>query len=321
MDIHQLVNNLRLSFTPLSATGYGNLNPTASSALSAAIAQAAPLLALLSLVNVDDNTAPLADPIKATLRTGRKQGARFLVPADAASQTHVYQDLDSSAVWTWAQLASLIGGMNQEEANETLEALAMAAFADDILRVGFRGEFAATNTDPDTYPQGEDVIAGWPALARAADPDGLRVLRDPVVFDPSGTGHYADLDAMAYHLINLLPKDYRNDPRLRVWVGGDLLRVHKQAYLKPGQVRGKEQHLKIADLPVISHQHMAGHYLAVAIPANFQVLTLRHSHRLHAGEIGNSNSWAIRYNRIQSYALGDPTAYAAFDTITLPASE
>lgn len=321
MTIHEQLARLRLSFTPVLAPNYGNLDPTASSALWSAITQAVPLLAQLAIVNVDDCTAPLADPIKSTLRTGRKQGGRFLVPADPASRSHDYQDMDSSAVWTWQQLAKLIGGMTQQQVNETLEALAMAAFGDDILRIGFRGTFAAPNTDPATYPMGEDVTVGWPTLAKDADPDGLRVLRDPVVFDTSGAGNYADLDAMVYALIARLPATHRDDPRLRVWVGGDLLRAHKQAYLQPGLVRDKDQHLKIADLPVITSQHMASTHLAVTFPENLQVLTLTHSHRLNAGDIGNSNSWAIRYNRIQSYALGDPTAYTAFDAVTLATQE
>ncbi|MNF86436.1 Phage major capsid protein, P2 family [compost metagenome] len=215
----------------------------------------------------------------------------------------------------------MLAGLDQRQANNLLEELALAAFGDDLIRVGFHGQTAAVNTDPETNPNGEDVMIGWPALAKAADPEGLRVLRDAVTFDPSGQGDFTDLDAMVYALIEKLPESYRQDPRLIVMVGGDLLRAHQKAYLKPGQVRDKQQRMKIADLPFISHQHMPGTYLAITLVENLQVLTVNRTHRLNAGGIDDLASWGIRYNRAQSYALGIPAAYAAFDAITIATQE
>lgn len=287
-------------------------------AIMSSIWQASPLLARMTLRFMKDPYEPTQDPVKPGLRTGRTQQARFIVRANPSSQSHQFEDFDSSAVFTRHELATLFGGLTPEQARELVEEITLPMFADDVLRIGFHGQFAAPSTDPVTYPNGEDVAVGWQALAKAHDPDGLRVLRDPVSFDPAGLGNYSDLDSMVYRLLEALPAQWRQDPRMQVLVGGDLLALHKQAHLAPGQVRSKEQQLKIADLPVNTHQHMPGNLLAVTFISNLQVLTLDLGHYLATGDFNDDNSWGVRYWRPQTYALGAPEAYAAFDAITLP---
>lgn len=287
-------------------------------AIMSCIWQASPLLARMTLRFMKDPYEPTQDPVKPGLRTGRTLQGRFIVRADPTSQSHQFDDFDSSAVFTRHELATLFGGLTPEQARELVEAITLPMFADDVLRIGFHGQFAADNTDPVTYPNGEDVAAGWQALAKQHDPDGLRVLLTPVSFDPAGLGDYSDLDSMVYRLLEALPAQWRQDPRLQVLVGGELLALHKQAYLAPGQVRSKEQQLKIADLPVNTHQHMPGNLLAVTFLSNLQVLTLELGHYLATGDLNDDNTWGVRYWRPQTYALGAPEAYAAFDAITLP---
>lgn len=315
--LSELLANMSMSFAPGKQSTFGNLDPSASGALRSAIVQATPFLELLTFLDVSDPHSPLFDPIKSGLRTGRKERSRFLVPANPSPRNPTFKDVDSSVIWPWRQLSQMLEGMTQEQANQMLESLALAAFGDDLLRVGFHGKYAAASTDPVANPNGEDVMPGWHALAKAADEDGLRVLRDAVTFDTRNGGNYTDLDTMAYELVAKLPEGYRNDPRLRVLVGGDLLRAHKQAYLKPGQVRSKEQQLKIADMPVLSHQHMTGTLLAVTFAENLQIISVNNTHRLSADSLDDLASWGVRYYRAQSYALGDDTAYAAFDNITI----
>ncbi|MBP8173630.1 MAG: P2 family phage major capsid protein [Aeromonadaceae bacterium] len=319
--LSELLANVSMSFAPGKQSTFGNLDPSASGALRSAIVQATPFLELLTFLDVSDPHSPLFDPIKSGLRTGRKERSRFLVTADPSTRQPKFEEMDSSVIWTWRQLGQMLEGMTQEQANQALESLALSAFGDDLLRVGFHGKSAAANTDPVANPNGEDVMPGWHALAKAADENGLRVLRDAVTFDTRNGGNYADLDTMAYELVAKLPKEYRNDPRLRVLVGGDLLRTHKQAYLQPGQVRSKEQQLKIADMPVLSHQHMTGTLLAVTFTENLQIIGVNDTHRLSADDLDDLACWGIRYYRAQSYALGDTTAYAAFDSISIAAHQ
>ncbi|WP_270827873.1 MULTISPECIES: GPO family capsid scaffolding protein [Aeromonas] len=315
-----LINNISILSMQVADKEF-RIDPTGSGLLRSAIVQATPMLELLTFLDVDDHTAPLFDPMTDGLRSGRKDGERFIVPARPSQRDLTFHEIDSSAVWTWRQLAQMLSGLSQTQANELLESLALAAFGDDLLRVGFHGQFAADNTDPVANPNGEDVMPGWHAIALAADPGGERVVRSAVTFDTKGTGDYVDLDTMAYALIAKLPAAYRNDPRLRVMVGGELLRAHKQAYLQPGQVRSKDQQMKIADMPVLSHQRMPGNYLAVTFPENLQIISASHTHRLNADELGDINSWGLRYIRSQTYELGDKTAYAAFDDISITTKE
>lgn len=289
------------------------------SAMMSCIWQASPLLARMTFRTLTSPDAATHDPLKPALRTGRKTGARFIVRADPSKQTHDFHDHDSSAMFSWQELATLLGGLDQAAAHALLESLALAMFADDVLRIGFYGHFAAPNTDPATYPNGEDVAPGWHALAKAQDPDGKRILRTPVTFDPKGGAQYASLDAMVYRLLEAMPAPWRTDPRLQVLVGSELLQQHKQAHLAPGLVRSKEQQLKIADLPVNTHQHMPGNFLAVTFLSNLQVIGLERCERLATGDLNDNNTWGIRFCRPQAYALGAADAYTAFDAIHLPA--
>lgn len=317
MNIHKVLNDFKMSMVKES----GMLDKEAGIALSSALQQSSYFLSAIRFLNVSDPSAPLYDPIKPGLRTGRKFRARFDVKADPRSQTFEFVDIDSSVVFDWRELAQMLGGLSQEQANEYLQALALVAFADDVIRVGFYGEMAADETDPALYPNGEDVAIGWHAGARLADADEQRIIRGRTVFDTAGGGDYADLDAMAYFLLDKMPQDYRNDPRLIVLVGGDLLRAHKKAYLKPGQIRDKDQQLKIADMPCISHQHMPGYFFAITFLENLRVATVELSHRFSSGEVKDTTSWAIRYNRAQNYSLGNSMAYVAFDDVTFKTVE
>ncbi len=316
MNLDDILKN----FT-FSTTQDVSLSPRASSlkgnALMLSIFQASPLLARMTLRFMKDPYEPTQDPIKPGLRTGRTKSERFIVKADPTSQKHQFHDFDSSAVFTRTELATLFGGLTPEQVNEIVEAITLSMLADDVLRIGFYGQLAADSTDPVTYPNGEDVAAGWQTIAKQHDPDGKRILRNQVTFDPAGAGDYRDLDSMVYRLLEVLPERWRQDPRLQVLVGGDLLALHKQAHLAPGQVRSKDQQLKIADLPVNTHQHMPGNLLAVTFLSNLQVLTLELGHYLATGDLNDDNTWGIRYLRPQTYALGAPDAYTAFDSITL----
>lgn len=317
MNLEEILSGFTFSATPgsrLSTRG----TSLPGTALMSSIWQASPLLARMTLRFMKDPYEPTQDPVKPGLRTGRTQQGRFIVRAGPTSQSHQFVEFDSSAVFTRHELATLFGGLTPEQARELVEGITLPMFADDVLRIGFHGQLAADSSDPVTYPNGEDVAVGWQALAKAHDPSGLRVLRDPVSFDPAGLGNYSDLDSMVYRLLEALPAQWRQDPRMQVLVGGELLALHKQAYLAPGQVRSKEQQLKIADLPVNTHQHMPGNLLAVTFLSNLQVLTLELGHFLSTGDLNDDNTWGVRYWRPQTYALGAPEAYAAFDAVTLP---
>ncbi|QTL95323.1 Phage major capsid protein, P2 family [Aeromonas jandaei] len=314
MDIHTIANNFRFSFAP-NEKGY--LDPVASAALMSALVQASPLLSRIKFLLVDEPNTAQFDGLKPGLRTGRRIGKRFGVKANASCAVPVMVDMDSGTEFKWDELSQIVAGMTQKQVNEALEGLMLVAVTEDILRIGFHGITAEDETDPVACPNGEDVAPGWHKAAKESDKAGERVLLDPVTFDVKGGGDYADLDAMAYHLVDKLPEAYRNDPRLVVLVGGELLRAHKKAYIKPGLIRDKDQHVKIADMPVVSNQNMPNNYFAVTFLENLRVTTLVNSERALGLNVDERKTWAMRYYRHSGYSLGEPKAYTAFDTVTI----
>lgn len=90
-----------------------------------------------------------------------------------------------------------------------------------MLRIGFNGKTRAKTTDPEKNPNGEDVNIGWHERMKSML-GGRQIMTDPVVLDAAGD--YKSLDSMAQDLINAkIPEQYRNDPRLVVLVGADLV--------------------------------------------------------------------------------------------------
>lgn len=313
MDINTITRDFRFSFSQRD----GFLDPVASAALTSALAQSSPLLSRITFIHVPDPYASQFDGFKPGLRTGRRTGERFEVKASPSHTPPELNEMDSGTVFSWDELSQILGRMTQQQANEVLQGLMLIAVAEDIIRIGFHGIAAESETDPAAHPNGEDVARGWHQTAKDADKAGERVLLAPVVFDVKGRGDYADLDAMAYHLVNKLPEAYRDDPRLVVLVGGELLRAHKQAYITPGQVRDKDQRMKIADMPVMTNQNMPSNYFAITFLENLRVITEENSERVNATDVNDSRAWAMRYYRHSGYSLGEPKAYAAFDVISI----
>ncbi|POG19752.1 P2 family phage major capsid protein [Aeromonas veronii] len=312
MNIGTLLENFSFSFT--SEQGQF-MDPVSSAALMSALLQSSPLLSRIDILHVKDPSARQFDALKPCLRTGRVKNDRFDAPAAPSLAARKLVDMDSGTTFSWEELSQILGGMTQAQFNEAAEGLMMIAIAEDILRIGFNGVTAEEETDPVAWPNGEDVAPGWHQAAKEADEAGERVLLAPVTFDVNGGGDYADLDAMAYHLVEKLPKAYRNDPRLVVLVGGDLLRAHKKAYIKPGQIRDKDQHIKIADMPVVSNQNMHGNYFAITYLENLRVIIMKGSERVSSAHVHGGRYWATRYYRHSGYSLAEPKAYTAFDTV------
>ncbi|MFB2831588.1 GPO family capsid scaffolding protein, partial [Aeromonas jandaei] len=203
MDINAITRDFRFSFSQRD----GFLDPVASAALTSALAQSSPLLSRITFLHVPDPHAAQFDGFKPGLRTGRRTGERFEVKASPRHTPPELNEMDSGTVFSWGELSQILGRMTQQQANEVLQGLMLIAVAEDIIRIGFHGIAAEAETDPAAHPNGEDVARGWHQTAKDADKAGERVLLAPVTFDVKGGGDHADLDTMAYHLLDKLPKE------------------------------------------------------------------------------------------------------------------
>lgn len=122
------------------------------------------------------------------------------------------------------------------------------AIANDRVRVGWHGTHAATETDPDTYPNGEDVAPGWLAQIRAYN-SGSQYVAGTTVSGNTTTHHvvlggteaaaatasrtwYPNLD----YLVNLakakIDPVFITDPDLVVFISQDLVSYEEAQFYK-----------------------------------------------------------------------------------------
>ncbi|WP_246751332.1 P2 family phage major capsid protein, partial [Salmonella enterica] len=147
-----------------------------------------------------------------------------------------------------------------------VQAFTTQAFALDMLRIGFNGKSRAKTTDPEANPNGEDVNIGWHERMKTLL-GGNQIMTDPVVLDAAGD--YKSLDAMASDLINAkIPAQFRNDPRLVVLVGADLVaaeqyRLYQAADRPTEKIAAQLLGNTIAGRPAIIPPFMPGKRMVV----------------------------------------------------------
>ncbi|WP_170922772.1 GPO family capsid scaffolding protein, partial [Aeromonas salmonicida] len=156
MDINAIIRDFNFSFSQRD----GFLDPVASAALTSALAQSSPLLSRITFIHVPDPHASQFDGFKPGLRTGRRIGERFEVKASPRHTPPELNEMDSGTVFSWDELSQILGRMTQQQANEVLQGLMLIAVAEDIIRIGFHGIAAESETDPAAHPNGEDVARG-----------------------------------------------------------------------------------------------------------------------------------------------------------------
>lgn len=144
----------------------------------------------------------------------------------------------------------------------------------DRIMIGFNGISAATETDPDANPLGEDVNIGWLQKVRTGAAD--RVLDE--VAPASGqvtigaTGDYKSLDSLVFDAVQMLDPWHRNHPDLRVLVSRNLLHGKLLKAVERGAESNQEENA--AD-EIISNARLGGlrPYDAPYFPDNTVMVT------------------------------------------------
>lgn len=115
------------------------------------------------------------------------------------------------------------------------------AIGNDRVRVGWHGIEAATNTDPATYANGEDVNKGWLQLARDWDGTKGEHVQSGVVLGAD----FDNLDALVIDAKNdMIDKPFRNDPGLVALVSDDLIgHAEGKYYSDNGSTPSEKVHL------------------------------------------------------------------------------
>ncbi|WP_445399936.1 phage major capsid protein, P2 family [Zobellella sp. An-6] len=289
--------------------------------LRAALLDAVDFLRMITMTDVDQIKGQVVDVGIGSIHSGRKADGRFLKHVGVGGHNYELIETDSGAVLPWSTLAVWANAGGEGEFMRQVNEFINRSFALDMLRVGFNGTSAAANTDPVANPLGQDVNKGWQQLVREWN-DGSQIVgsaQNKIYFDPEGQGDYRTLDAMASDLINsTIDPAFRNDPRLTVLVGADLVataqgRLYQQADKPTEQIAAQQLATSVAGRRAMTPPFFPGKRMVVTIPANLQLLTQRGTRQRSAAHNQDRKGFESQYWRMEGYAVGEYRAYASFD--------
>lgn len=251
------------------------------------------------------------------LFTGRKQGGRFIRTVGVDGNKYQLVETDSGAALPWDLLSAWANaGGTDKEFFKLVQQVTNEAFAADMLRIGFNGTSVADSTDPDTNPNGEDVNIGWQEIVRGYN-GGSQIITDDITLGDGGD--FATLDAMASDLVNtLIPAQYRQDPRLVVLVGSDLVaaeqyRLYQEAYTPTENLAAQQLAKTIAGRRAIVPPFMPGKRMVVTTLKNLHIYTQRNTRQRKTEFAEDRKQYENKYLRNEGYAVEYPELYAAFD--------
>lgn len=286
--------------------------------LKAALLESVEFLSMITTMEVDQIKGQVVKVGNYSIATGRKGGARFVGDVqDVDGHTYELTETDSCSVLTWALLSVWGNAGSQNEFMRLINQNATQRFALDMLRVGFNGTSAATNTDPANNPLGQDVNKGWHKIVTEKAPD--QIMTAPIFFDVNGGGDYKTLDAIATELRNtLIHPSLRNDPRLVVLVGSDLI-AEAQTHMmnaadKPTEkVAAQQMDKSIGGMRAYTPPFFPGKRIVVTMLSNLHIYTQRGTKMRKSENVEDRKQYEDKYWRNEGYAIEEFEAYAAVD--------
>ncbi|MGI9706908.1 phage major capsid protein, P2 family [Serratia sp. CY49633] len=298
-----------------SAERYFSLTDPKETDLRAALLESVDFLSMITVADVDQLTGQVVNVGNPGIFTGRKEGGRFIRNTGVDGLEYKLSETDSGAALTWAMLSVWANAGDENEFFQRMQEFTNQSFALDMLRIGFNGKSVAKSTDPEKYPNGEDVNIGWQEFVRAFDDN--QIITDAVSLGAGGD--YVSLDAMASDLINSkIPAQFRNDPRLTVLVGADLVaaeqhRLYQAADRPTEKIAAQMLGTSIAGRPAIVPPFMPGKRMVVTPLSNLHIYTQRGTRQRKAEFVEDRKQYENKYLRNEGYAVEYPEMYAAFD--------
>ena len=298
-----------------SAERYFSLTDPKEIALRTALLESVDFLSMITVEDVDQLTGQVVNVGNPGIFTGRKEGGRFIRKTGVDGLEYKLSETDSGAALTWAMLSVWANAGDENEFFQRMQEFTNQSFALDMLRIGFNGVSVAKTTDPEKNPNGEDVNIGWQQFVK--DFDENQIITDEVKLGEGGD--YISLDAMASDLINSkIPAQFRNDPRLTVLVGADLVaaeqhRLYQAADRPTEKIAAQMLGTSIAGRPAIVPPFMPGKRMVVTPLSNLHIYTQRGTRQRKAEFVEDRKQYENKYLRNEGYAVEYPEMYAAFD--------
>lgn len=305
--------------------------PVMETKLRKAILGSSDILSKINMFDVQQISGRAVTLGSDKLATGRKSGGRFSGRGiDLDEDKYELKVTDSVIDVGWELLAAWINSGTQGEFNNKLNSHTNEQFASDIVRVGWNGTHAAKNTDPDAFPNGEDINEGWHARVMRLAPDQIVTAGEngiTIYFDPDGEkdangklkAHYKTLDAMASDLINNhMPERFHNASDLVVLVGRDLVSAAQYKLFteadKPSEHNEAQLLSKsIAGRPAYVPAYFPGNRMVITSFKNLSVYTQKGSRRRKIKDNDDKACLESFYWRMEGYMVEDLEKYAAFD--------
>lgn len=283
--------------------------------LREAILHSTEFLQMITCFDVDQLSGQVVVTGTSQLLTGRKSGGRFIRKLGVDGNKYGLSETDSCAAIDWATLSVWANSGGEGEFFRLMLDFIDKQFALDMLRIGFNGTHVAADSDPDTYPNGEDVNKGWHQIAKEWN-NGSQVLTGSVTLGVGGT--YETLDAMASDLVNHLPVECRNDPNIVILVGSDLLareqfRLYSKADTPTENLAAAQLDTIIAGKKAFVPPFMPGKRIVATTLKNLHIYTQKGSRRRAAEDVQDRKQFENKYWRNEGYALEVPELYVAID--------
>ena len=283
--------------------------------LREAILHSAEFLQMIYCCDVDQLAGQVVVTGTSQLLTGRKAGGRFVRKLGVDGNTYKLSETDSCAAIDWATLSVWANSGDEGQFFRMMQNFMDKQFALDMIRVGFNGTHVSDTTDPELYPNGEDINKGWHQIAKEWD-NGAQVLTSPVTLGVGGT--YATLDAMASDLVNHLPIECRNNPDIVIFVGSELLaaeqfRLYSKADTPTENLAAAQLDTIVAGKKAIVPPFMPGKRIVATTLKNLHIYTQKGSRRRAAEDVQDRKQFENKYWRNEGFALEIPEMYVAID--------
>ena len=298
------------------ASYYFSISEPKETQMRDALLESVDFLSMINVQYVDQLQGQVVTTGNPGIFTGRSKNGRFSRKLDIDGNTYQLHETDSCAALTWHLLSVWANSGSEEEFFQKMQGFTLKSFALDQLRIGFNGTHVAENTDPATYPNGEDVNIGWHAIAKKWN-GGKQVITTPIILDEKGD--FKSLDAMAQDIVNnCIPAEFRSDPRLVVLVGADLVaaeqyRLYQAADRPTEKIAAQMLGSTIAGRPAIIPPFMPGKRMVVTPLSNLHLYTQRGTGQRKAEFVEDRKQFENKYLRNEGYALEYPELYGAYD--------
>lgn len=281
-----------------------------------ALLESVQFLKLITCLDVDQLKGQVISVGNPGLFTGRNANGRFMKKVGIDGNTYELVETDSGAALPWSVLSAWANSGDENEFFQRMQNFTNESFALDMLRVGFNGKSVAATTDPVANPNGEDVNIGWHQLAKNYN-SGSQVMNDAVTLGEGGD--YKSLDAMASDLINSkIPQQFRDDPRLVVLVGAELVAAEQYRLLQKADKPTEKIAAQMLDSTIAGRTSMIppfmpGKRMTVTMLNNLHIYTQRNTRQRKAEFVEDRKQYENKYLRNEGYALEYPELYAAID--------